>query len=573
MILHTNKIMWPPKVSILLAMAALYVLWYLGFFANILLFTAVDGQLYSIMNDDAMISMRYAWNLANGNGLVWNPGEYVQGYSNLLMTLFMALIHLVFDQRNAVMAVNMSGLVFMLVTAYGAGKITECICHEGASGRERDVASIMAFALVLLYHPLSHWAIMGMETGMLTMFVTMGTLFAFRYVDGREPRHLYLAALMFSLALLTRTETVLIGSLVGLYIMSLLRSAGRWQHLRHVLAAAGAYVATGIGLLLFQYTYYGEWLPNTYTLKLVGIPLYSRVLDGIGYLIPFLLNILAIVACVAADMIRGHSRRKILMCCIVVVMILYNIYIGGDVYEYYRIPAPALPLLFVLFAVSMVRTMDVERLWLRKLDRGMERTEMIKMKLRRVATTVLLLAAVLILNLQYWHEIIVYSHPPHRSGYEILTNRALLLDKFLSDQATIGIGTAGIVGYYTNREAVDFFGKTDRHLANLPPDLTGHITYQPLRARSLVGHNKYDLDYSIKQKKPVYIEWFVYGRYNLRKWASQHYVSANCSTDNHLLLNACSFFLLEDSPHVDWELLRREGYMVKKLRSQILFAD
>ena len=557
----------------LFAMAVFYVLWYLAFFANMLLFRAVDGQLYSIMNDDAMISMRYAWNLANGNGLVWNPGEYVQGYSNLLMTLFMALVHFVFDQRHAVIAINMSGLVFMLVTAYGAGKITECICHEGATSRERDVAGIMAFALVLLYHPLSHWAIMGMETGMLTMLVTMGMLSAFRYGDGREPRHLYLAALMFSLALLTRTETVLISSLVGLYIVSLPWNAAYWQHLRHVLAAAGVYVATGIGLLLFQYTYYGEWLPNTYTLKLVGIPLYSRVLDGISYLTPFLLNILAIVACVAADMIKAHSRRKVLMCCVVVVMILYNIYIGGDVYEYYRIPAPALPLLFGLFAVSMVRTMDVERLWLAKLDRGMERAEMIGMKLRRVATTVLLLAAVMILNLQYWQEITLYRRPLLIDRYEIYTNRALLLDRFLSDQATIGVGSAGILGYYTNRAAVDFFGKMDRYVASLAPDLTGRSAYSAFRVRSFVGHNKYDLDYSIKQKKPVYIEWFARKQKGLSEWVAQNYVFVSYASDDSFVMREHAFLLLEGSPHVDWELLRSEGYTVEHLNLKIFAND
>ena len=449
----------PSVASILYAMTAVYVFWYLSFFVKMLLFVAIDGKFYSLMNDDAMISMRYAWNLANGNGLVWNPGEYVQGYSNLLMTLFMALIHFVFDQRHAVMAVNMSGLFFMLATAYGTIGIARHVCHDGATSRERDVAGVMAFALVLLYHPLSHWSMMGMETGMLTMLVTLGVMFAFRYEHGREPKHLYLAALLFSLALLTRTETVLISSLVGLYVLSLLWQPEHRQHGNHVLAAAVAYVATGIGLLLFQHSYYGEWLPNTYTLKLVGIPLYSRVLDGISYITPFLLNILVIVVCVAADMIRGHSRKKLLMCFIVVTMILYNIYIGGDVYEYYRIPAPAIPLLLALFAVSMVRTMDMERLWLSKSSSGLERSEPIKVKLHRVSTTLLLLSAVLVLNLQYWSESSLYHRHLRLNDYETRTNRVLLLDRFLSDQATIGIGSAGIAGYYTNRVGLIFWAR------------------------------------------------------------------------------------------------------------------
>ena len=34
--------------------------------------------------DDAFISFRYAANLAHGRGLVWNPGERVEGYTNFL---------------------------------------------------------------------------------------------------------------------------------------------------------------------------------------------------------------------------------------------------------------------------------------------------------------------------------------------------------------------------------------------------------------------------------------------------------------------------------------------------------
>ncbi|HET7011845.1 MAG TPA: hypothetical protein VFI11_13795, partial [Anaerolineales bacterium] len=42
-------------------------------------FIASDGLRYFSLSDDAMISMRYAWNLSHGSGLVWNPGERVEG--------------------------------------------------------------------------------------------------------------------------------------------------------------------------------------------------------------------------------------------------------------------------------------------------------------------------------------------------------------------------------------------------------------------------------------------------------------------------------------------------------------
>lgn len=54
----------------------------------------IEGTTYYVLFDDAMISMRYAYNLAHGNGLVWNVGERVEGITNPLWTGIMAIVHL-----------------------------------------------------------------------------------------------------------------------------------------------------------------------------------------------------------------------------------------------------------------------------------------------------------------------------------------------------------------------------------------------------------------------------------------------------------------------------------------------
>jgi hypothetical protein len=45
------------------------------------------------MDDDAFISFRYARNLVRGAGLVFNPGERVEGYTNFLWTVLLAGLH------------------------------------------------------------------------------------------------------------------------------------------------------------------------------------------------------------------------------------------------------------------------------------------------------------------------------------------------------------------------------------------------------------------------------------------------------------------------------------------------
>ena len=42
--------------------------------------------------DDAFISFRYARNLVDGHGLVYNPGQYVEGFSNFSWVMLAALV-------------------------------------------------------------------------------------------------------------------------------------------------------------------------------------------------------------------------------------------------------------------------------------------------------------------------------------------------------------------------------------------------------------------------------------------------------------------------------------------------
>ena len=61
--------------------------------------------------DDAFISFRYAENLLAGNGLVLNPGEYVEGYTNFLwLMLLAATFELASSPLRAAAAAGFSGV-------------------------------------------------------------------------------------------------------------------------------------------------------------------------------------------------------------------------------------------------------------------------------------------------------------------------------------------------------------------------------------------------------------------------------------------------------------------------------
>jgi len=101
---------------------------------------ALDGKRYSALFDDAMTSMRYAWNFSHGSGLVWNPGEYVESYTNPLMTLAMALATSLFDKSGAVLAVQVLGVVLTHSTI--AGMMSTPVSERPEAARANRTASL-----------------------------------------------------------------------------------------------------------------------------------------------------------------------------------------------------------------------------------------------------------------------------------------------------------------------------------------------------------------------------------------------------------------------------------------------
>ena len=139
-----------------------YVLWACLFIYKSS-FIAIDGSRYFSLFDDAMISMRYAWNFSHGNGLVWNPGERVEGYTNFLMTLIMSAVTFLFNEKNAVLAIQVFGILTMIAVVWQAKKL-----YQVVAGKDSNPLLFVLFPIIiLLYYPLSYWSLMGMETGLL----------------------------------------------------------------------------------------------------------------------------------------------------------------------------------------------------------------------------------------------------------------------------------------------------------------------------------------------------------------------------------------------------------------------
>lgn len=504
---------------------------------------AMDGKRYFALDDDAMISMRYAWNFSHGLGLVWNPGEYIQGYTNLLMTLLMSVSTLLLDKSTAVLIIRISGIAFMLAIAYTSMRIADHFIQDESYQRQNFIRVIVFFC-TLTYFPLVFWSLMGMETGLLTLLCLLGVLGALNYIEYKKPQFILLVSICFGLAYLTRNDSIIVAALAWLYITyEIIRSNASSKSILHLCAGIGLFALFIIGQAIFQYSYYGELLPNTYYLKLTGMPLVERITNGIGYVKPFLIGAAFILVVSSLYAIINFRKQSLLLLSVAFAAIGYAIYVGGDSFVLWRMLSPSVPFIFILFICAIATFVSTLFNAVKVKSYFIHYPNLPIRHVAEASIALLTLTGLLSMNINYLPGIFSAKIRGGTGAFEFDINTAIMINELTTSDASVGVFHAGLVPYYTGRQAIDFLGKCDSYIARLPPDLSGKISGRGMN--SLPGHNKYDLNYSIKTLHPTYVEGFKWGSQDLSEWASDKYVTVH--------FTGGSLFLLKDSQAVLWE--------------------
>jgi hypothetical protein len=172
-----------------------------------------------------------------------------------------------------------------------------------------------------------------------------------------------------------------------------------------------------------------------------------------------------------------------------------------------------------------------------------------------VLACVLVLGVLWSANSRFLPEIAMLSKFNAVRTNEERVNVALVIERLTTPDATVGVFDAGAIPYYAGRPAIDFLGKMDRRIARLPPDLSG-ATRNPFNEGMIYnpGHNRYDLEYSIKELRPTYARSFTWGGQNVLDWAKSEYVT--------LVYKGARVNFLKGSGDVRWddiEALRQSG--------------
>lgn len=312
--------------------------------------------------DDACISFRYARNLAEGAGLVFNVGERVEGYTNFLWTLILAAAtRLGLDPAPVAQAAGIVSSLILLAILYRWGR--EC-------GLGRTWA-LVAPGMLAVNRSYAAWATGGLETRFFTLLLVAAAwrLHAEARAMGESGSGgapgsadstavIPFSALLLALACLTRPEGLLAAAVAGVgYLVACLRSGrpGAWVRFATWSVMIALPVAAHVA---WRRSYYGEWLPNSFYAKVPGL----RLVSGAFYLYEFawyhvLLAVLAVLVFLGVRHREILPRARIALTSLgsfvlpfTALYLLYTCLVGGDHFEF-RFVDPVLPFLYLGMAV------------------------------------------------------------------------------------------------------------------------------------------------------------------------------------------------------------------------------
>jgi MFS family permease len=407
--------------------------------SSIILFLLLASLFLNFTIDDAFITFRYAENLTQGQGPVFNPGERVEGYTSFAwMLLMVAVLALGQDPVAASKALGLAGSLLTLAATYRLARFVSW--HPRSTGliAVLGLATNASFALS---------AVMGMETPLYTLFLTLAVLCMFREAEGGS---WWPSTTLFALAALTRPEGLAVFGLTWLY--QVLFAKERWPQALARLALFGAVVG---GHLLWRWGYYGDLLPVTYYAKTGN--LLSRLRAGLFYLVEFLIGPGLFLAAAYLVALRQHSQRLrylLWLCGGYAAIVVWE---GGDWMPGLRFWVPLLPFLYLILAEVLVTAFH--RL-----------TTLASPRQKVLAWVGFSSLGALYLTLTVGYTAITWTYTSLRArGYEEAHRTlAAWLRENAPPDANVALMDVGIIGYYSRLRIIDLTGLTEAHIAHAP---------------------------------------------------------------------------------------------------------
>ncbi len=300
--------------------------------------------------DDAFISFRYALNLVEGHGLVWNLGERVEGYSNFLWTLLMSVPFLL--GIDPVAFCFRLGPLLAITTLYFCSRIAFLLVGSRS-------AALISVILVGSNPSFAAFATSGLETPLVTC---LETLMLWLLLERAPSTRLDSArrigmSLVAAAALLTRLDAALV---VGALLV--IEALDSWRRIPSRAEASRALALLCVPVLLlvggwfgWKYVYYGSLLPNTFYAKTgAGLAWLRGTQYFRAFVSSYLFFPLLLVLPLSSLRLWTESWRALAaLTWMSLIPPVYVAAIGGDFMEF-RMLVPVLPPLILLIVWGVV---------------------------------------------------------------------------------------------------------------------------------------------------------------------------------------------------------------------------
>jgi len=227
--------------------------------------------------EDFLITFRHSQNLVEGRGLVYQPGERVQGFTSPMNTLLPAAFYWFVGGSDYSRALNLYRVVSLLAYVGGGWVILRLMLIDRGADRWSPLVFILLYtteAKTVAY------TMNGQETAFMVAFLCLG--FAAIY---RGPGKFWrLLALGWTGLLYTRPDAPVFIAALG--VSALVFSAENQREIITGLLKAGGVAALAyLPWFAWSWWYYGQPIPNTLLAKSIDTPGYLLVPGNLGSII------------------------------------------------------------------------------------------------------------------------------------------------------------------------------------------------------------------------------------------------------------------------------------------------
>ncbi len=433
-------------------------LWIVG--AALLGFFLIAATFELPAEEDAFIYYRYAWNWAHGNGLVFNAGDPVEGFSGPVWMGILAVV------AGAGFDLPMTASVLGLLCGAATLVATWFLARTVGLSRIGQGASLAGLALS---YPFVVWSRSGLETPFysLAIVVAVDAYLAAEYPLREELRmRRWTGSLALVFVCLGRPEGLL---LVAVLLADRLLDRLDWAGAFHY--ALPAAVGYG-GYLIYRFLHFHSLVPNT-SVKLYPL-LFGRASGQfLGYILylGLLPPALPVVALLGGRRRSRLERRRlgVLLSAVFLLSFFFNFVAGGDYRPGFRYLVPTLPLLLVAVWYGC-----------ELLGRGREgRFGALSSPLARASLLLLLFAGPLFLLFQNpprirdWRQKVFQSwRDPFSETWHWGVQIAHWVDRNVPQNGVVAFGQMGRVPYFVARQGhdvkfIDTLGLVDRPISQI----------------------------------------------------------------------------------------------------------